>query len=212
MGLFAGTGIRVLRCTYVNSLLLPVALSKFRVWEPLTAPAAGERRASGGAVARPAALRAAGDGGGVARRGPQFPARTIAHADRREDVVSSGRHNFPSLSVFFPAYNDAPSLPGLLAKTFAALRAHVADYEVIVVNDGSHDDTAKVLEELRGQYQPRTAGGDARAESRIWRRAAQRASQAPRKDFVFYTDGDGQYDVGEAAAAAGADDARIPGW
>jgi SAM-dependent methyltransferase len=29
-------GIRVLRATYANSLLLPVALAKFRIWEPLT--------------------------------------------------------------------------------------------------------------------------------------------------------------------------------
>ena len=28
-------GLRVLRCTYCNSLLMPVALAKFRVWEPL---------------------------------------------------------------------------------------------------------------------------------------------------------------------------------
>jgi SAM-dependent methyltransferase len=28
-------GIRVVRCTYANSLLLPIALAKFRVWEPL---------------------------------------------------------------------------------------------------------------------------------------------------------------------------------
>jgi hypothetical protein len=28
-------GIRVLRCTYANTLLFPVALAKFRVWEPL---------------------------------------------------------------------------------------------------------------------------------------------------------------------------------
>ena len=35
IGLFADAGIRTLRCTYVNSLLLPVALFKFRVWEPL---------------------------------------------------------------------------------------------------------------------------------------------------------------------------------
>ncbi len=28
-------GIRVLRCTYLNTLLLPVALAKFRIWEPL---------------------------------------------------------------------------------------------------------------------------------------------------------------------------------
>ena len=35
MGLFAGAGIRVLRCSYCNSLLLPVALVRFRLWEPL---------------------------------------------------------------------------------------------------------------------------------------------------------------------------------
>jgi SAM-dependent methyltransferase len=35
MGLVAGCGIRVLRCTYANSLLLPVALARFRLWEPL---------------------------------------------------------------------------------------------------------------------------------------------------------------------------------
>jgi SAM-dependent methyltransferase len=36
-------GIRVLRSTYANSLLLPVALAKFRVWEPITRkpPASG---------------------------------------------------------------------------------------------------------------------------------------------------------------------------
>jgi SAM-dependent methyltransferase len=35
MGVMTSAGVRVLRCTYVNSLLLPVALAKFRVWEPL---------------------------------------------------------------------------------------------------------------------------------------------------------------------------------
>jgi SAM-dependent methyltransferase len=32
-------GIRVLRCTYANSLLMPVALARFRIWEPLTGAA-----------------------------------------------------------------------------------------------------------------------------------------------------------------------------
>jgi SAM-dependent methyltransferase len=35
-GLAQAAGIRVLRCTYANSLLLPIALAKFRIWEPLT--------------------------------------------------------------------------------------------------------------------------------------------------------------------------------
>ena len=36
-------GLNVLRCTYANSLLAPVAWAKFRLWEPLTkqAPASG---------------------------------------------------------------------------------------------------------------------------------------------------------------------------
>jgi len=34
-GMAEAAGLRVLRCTYTNSLLLPVALAKFRVWEPL---------------------------------------------------------------------------------------------------------------------------------------------------------------------------------
>ena len=35
MGLFAGAGVRVLRCSYANAILMPVALAKFRLWEPL---------------------------------------------------------------------------------------------------------------------------------------------------------------------------------
>jgi SAM-dependent methyltransferase len=39
-GLFASAGIRILRCTYANSLLMPIALAKFRLIEPLSrAPA-----------------------------------------------------------------------------------------------------------------------------------------------------------------------------
>lgn len=33
--LFETAGFRVVRCTYANSLLMPVALAKFRLWEPL---------------------------------------------------------------------------------------------------------------------------------------------------------------------------------
>src|SRR5260370_32624219 len=48
VGLFAGAGIRVLRCTYSNSLLMPVALVKFRLWEPLLrkAPESGVQPAA----------------------------------------------------------------------------------------------------------------------------------------------------------------------
>ena len=81
-------GIRVLRCTYANSLLMPVALAKFRVWEPLTrqAPASGVEpvapwldRILYGALAA---------GSGMARRGTQFSDRAIAHPHRGEEGVT----------------------------------------------------------------------------------------------------------------------------
>jgi glycosyltransferase involved in cell wall biosynthesis len=97
--------------------------------------------------------------------------------------------------VFFPAYNDAPSLPSLVRRAFEVLEQHVGDYEVIVVNDGSYDDTAQVLDGLRQEFpylrvithpQNRGYGGALRS-----------GLAAAKKEFVFYTDGDGQYDVGE---------------
>jgi glycosyltransferase involved in cell wall biosynthesis len=103
---------------------------------------------------------------------------------------------FPSLSVFFPAYNDAPSLPGLVRKTFDALREHVADYEVIVVNDGSRDRTAEVLEELCREFSPHLRVVT-HVENRGYGGALRSGFASATKDCVFYTDGDGQYDVAE---------------
>ena len=106
---------------------------------------------------------------------------------------------FPSLSVFFPAYNDAPSLPELLRKTFDVLERHVADYEVIVVNDGSRDNTGEVLGQLAARYRPfmRVVTHE---QNRGYGGALRSGFAAAGKDFVFYTDGDGQYDVSELPA------------
>jgi len=110
--------------------------------------------------------------------------------------VSARPPVFPSLSVFFPAYNDAPSLPGLLARTFAVLEAHVVDYEVIVIDDGSYDGTAAVLEQLRGQYGARLRVVT-HPRNRGYGGALRSGFEAATREFVFYTDGDSQYDVGE---------------
>jgi len=98
--------------------------------------------------------------------------------------------------VFFPAYNDAPSLPALLATTFAVLERHVADYEVIVVNDGSRDNTGAVLEELCRKYAP-LMRVITHEQNRGYGGALRSGFAAATKEYVFYTDGDGQYDTGE---------------
>lgn len=107
---------------------------------------------------------------------------------------------FPyGLSVFFPAFNDAPSLPALVGRCFEVLDGHVADFEVIVVNDGSADNTADVLAELRLLHGPRLRIVTHEV-NRGYGGALRSGFAAATKEFVFYTDGDGQYDVGELPA------------
>ena len=101
-----------------------------------------------------------------------------------------------TVSVFFPAYNDAPSLPKLVSAAFEVLKAHVDDYELIVVNDGSHDNTGEVLAELERKYAPlmRVVTHE---KNRGYGGALRSGFAAATKELVFYTDGDGQYDVRE---------------
>lgn len=101
-----------------------------------------------------------------------------------------------SLSVFFPAYNDAPSLPALLDKTFAVLPRCAGDFEVIVINDGSQDATGEVLAELRRKYAPHLRVVT-HPENRGYGGALRSGFAAATKELVFYTDGDGQFDPGE---------------
>lgn len=101
-----------------------------------------------------------------------------------------------SISVFFPAFNDAPSLPGLVEKTFAVLETNADDYEVIVVNDGSRDNTPEVLAELADRFAPRLRVVT-HETNRGYGGALRSGFAAATKDLIFYTDGDGQYDVGE---------------
>jgi glycosyltransferase involved in cell wall biosynthesis len=58
----------------------------------------------------------------------------------------------PEVSVLVPAMNEAENLPLFLEEAARAFAATPGRYEVIVVNDGSTDDTARVLEQLKTQY------------------------------------------------------------
>ena len=100
------------------------------------------------------------------------------------------------MSVFFPAYNDAASLPALVEKAFAVLREHASDYELIVVDDGSRDNTAQVLEALRQRFAPHLRVVTHEV-NRGYGGALRSGFAAAAKELVFYTDGDGQYDPGE---------------
>ncbi|NJN55873.1 MAG: glycosyltransferase [Anaerolineae bacterium] len=55
--------------------------------------------------------------------------------------------NKPTITAFFPAYNDAGTIPSMVISVLLTLRELTDDYEVVVINDGSKDHTAQVLDD-----------------------------------------------------------------
>lgn len=104
---------------------------------------------------------------------------------------------FPySLSVFFPAYNDAATIAALVEDAFRVCTELVEEFEVIVINDGSQDATADVLEACRVQWGERLRVVT-HPVNRGYGGALRSGFSAASKEYVFYTDGDGQYEVAE---------------
>lgn len=108
------------------------------------------------------------------------------------------------LSIVIPAYNEADSLPPLLAEIRSALGAGL-DYEVIVVDDGSTDGSAALLRHLAAQdsrlrllRHRRNAGQSLALISGV------RAARAP---WVATLDGDGQNDPADIPRLLAARDA-----
>ena len=96
-----------------------------------------------------------------------------------------------SVSAVFPAYNDGGTIASMVTAALLALRQVTDDYEIIVTNDGSRDYTGQVLDELTVRYpelrvihHPANQGYGA---------ALKTGFAAATKDWVFYTDGDAQY-------------------
>lgn len=107
-----------------------------------------------------------------------------------------------SVSAFFPCYNDANTIAALVQMAEAALRRITDDYEIIVVDDASTDNSAAVLEALQAEVPALRVVRHER--NRGYGGALISGFQAATKEFVFYTDGDGQYDPSEVTTLAAA--------
>ena len=100
-----------------------------------------------------------------------------------------------SISVFFPCFNEQDNIAGLVEKALGVLEKLNADFEVIIVDDGSSDDTGKIADELAGKNDRVKA---VHHHTNLGYGAAlQSGFKAATKDLVFYTDGDGQFDINE---------------
>ncbi len=107
----------------------------------------------------------------------------------------------PSISVFFPCYNDAGTIAAMVIRALQTLREITDNYEVIVVNDGSQDDSLQILSELSCVLPPQFRLVN-HAQNTGYGGALRAGFAAAHKDWVFYTDGDAQYDARELVLLA----------
>lgn len=101
----------------------------------------------------------------------------------------------PSITAFFPAYNDGGTIGSMVLAALATLETITDDYEVIVVQNGSTDFTVDVLDELAAQYDHLKVLHY--KESLGYGGALRVGFATASKDLIFYTDGDAQYDPRE---------------
>lgn len=101
----------------------------------------------------------------------------------------------PELSIFFPCYNEEANVERVARAAVEAASRFTEKFEIILVNDGSKDRTGEIAESL------------AKADARIravhnnpnlgYGGAVARGLRESRYSWIFFTDGDGQFDLGE---------------
>lgn len=103
--------------------------------------------------------------------------------------------NVSELSVFFPAYNEEGNIEATVRKAIKVLEdLKLQKYEVIIIDDGSKDNTGKIADEL-AKYNDKIKvvhqlnGG--------YGCALRAGFQNAKFDWVVYTDADGQFDFSE---------------
>ncbi len=100
-----------------------------------------------------------------------------------------------SLSLFFPAHNERENLEKVVRNAVALCPELTPDFEILIIDDGSTDGTSALADELAGSYQ-----GVRVIHHRVNRGyggALQSGFRNAVKELVFYTDGDGQFDLDE---------------
>jgi len=99
------------------------------------------------------------------------------------------------LSAFFPAYNEEENVEKMCSSLKKILPQVAENFEIIIVNDGSKDRTKEIADRLAQEYDDiRTLH---HGKNLGYGAAIQSGIKACRKEYLFFTDGDMQFDVSQ---------------
>jgi glycosyltransferase involved in cell wall biosynthesis len=100
--------------------------------------------------------------------------------------------------VVLPAFNEEQSIRPAVERALEVVPTLAEDYEIIVVDDGSTDETGAVLADLLAESQPRLRVLRHR-RNQGYGAAIRTGFANARSELVFYTDSDSQFDIAELA-------------
>lgn len=99
------------------------------------------------------------------------------------------------LSVFFPAYNEGARIATTVKKALKIVPKVASKWEILVINDGSSDDTGKVIDELAKKH--KNIRAIHHKVNRGYGGAFKSGLYGSRYDWIAFTDSDGQFDFSE---------------
>lgn len=130
--------------------------------------------------------------------GSSIRARPVSNWGTDLQLASDAPRQWTSISVFFPCHNEEENVEQVIGNALEHLPTVTADFEIIIVNDGSSDDTAA------------RAGAISENDSRVrvvshptnlgYGRALRTGFESATGDLVFCADGDGQFSLADLPA------------
>jgi len=99
------------------------------------------------------------------------------------------------ISVFFPCYNEEKNIPTTVSKAIAILENIAKKWEILIINDGSKDNTGKVALELKSKYP--NIRIVTHNPNRGYGGALQSGFYNAKYKWIAFTDSDGQFDFGD---------------
>jgi glycosyltransferase involved in cell wall biosynthesis len=97
-----------------------------------------------------------------------------------------------TISGFFPFLNDWGTIGSLVAALDSVLRKNTSNYEIIIVDDGSDERSKEILKILEKKFDKLRV--ISHVKNRGYGGALKSGIANAKMDWVFYTDGDAQYD------------------